>query len=120
MKYISFVRRCSAFLLTFSLLITQTAPAFAQLLPTDTTPPVISAVATLSILSNGGTITWITDELVVSTFEYGTTMSYGSSAALPTGLAIGGTAVLTSLLPSTAYYYCIHAADAAHNASQHC
>lgn len=99
--------------------------AFAQLdttvpAPADTTPPIISAVVSTSVSSIAETVTWITDELAVSTFEYGPTQSYGSAATLSASLAIGGTAELTNLSPSTTYYYCIHATDAANNASKSC
>ncbi len=86
----------------------------------DATPPVISGVVNQSLLSTAATIVWVTDELSVSTFEYGTTQTYGSSASVSASLLIGGTAVLTGLTPSTAYYYCIHATDASTNASQSC
>jgi peptidoglycan hydrolase-like protein with peptidoglycan-binding domain len=86
----------------------------------DTTPPVISGVANQSLLSTAATIVWTTDDLSISTFEYGTTQTYGSSASISASLGIGGTALLTGLSPSTTYYYCIHATNAATLASQSC
>lgn len=74
------------------------APAFAQIAPpvtppvtppADTTPPVISAIAATSVSSIAENVTWVTNELAVSTFEYGTTTGYGSSAAISGGVAIG-------------------------------
>ena len=88
--------------------------------PTDTTAPVISGVVNQSVLSTAATVVWVTDELSASTFEYGSTQNYGSSASISASLTIGGTAALTGLTPSTTYYYCIHAHDAANNASQSC
>ena len=109
----------------FAVLFGNAAPVFAQLggvvtPPADTTPPVISGVATTVLLPATATLVWTTNELSVSTFEYGTTQIYGSFAALGASAAIGGTAVLTGLSPATAYYYCIHATDASGNASQSC
>ncbi|MBI3627693.1 MAG: fibronectin type III domain-containing protein [Candidatus Sungbacteria bacterium] len=89
-------------------------------LPTDTTPPVISGAATTTILPTGATLVWTTNELAVSTFEYGTTQSYGSSSALSASAAIGGATTLAGLAPSTTYYYCIHATDTSNNSSQSC
>ena len=96
------------------------APAFAQIVPpvtppADTTPPVISAIAATSVSSIAENVSWVTNELAVSTFEYGTTTSYGSSASISGGAAIGGTAALTGLAPATTYYYCIHSTDTSGN-----
>ena len=116
--------------LTLSLVALPVAPALALGVevtppptltpPADTTPPVISGLLNQSLLTTAATIVWTTNELSVSTFEYGTTQSYGSSASISASAAIGGTAILTGLTPSTAYYYCIHATDTASNASQSC
>ena len=105
-----------------ALMIFQTIPVFAQILvpPTDTTPPVISAVAVVSVSSVAENVTWLTDELAVSTFRYGTTMSYGTSATLSASAAIGGTAALTGLQSNTTYYYCITATDTSGNSSDYC
>lgn len=98
------------------------APAFAQIVvpPTDTTPPVISAIVATSVSSIAENVSWVTNELAVSTVEYGTTMSYGSSASISGGAAIGGTAALTGLVPATTYYYCIHSTDTSGNSSSAC
>src|ERR1035437_2130881 len=88
--------------------------------PSDTIAPVISAVISAGITSTLASITWVTDELSTSTFEYGTTTGYGSSASIGSGFAIGGTAALTNLSPATTYYYCIHATDASNNISNSC
>ena len=125
MKYLHFVRTFSASLLVLSLLVMPAAPAFALgelpvTPPADTTPPVISGVAATSVSSVSESLVWTTNELAVSTFEYGTTMSYGSSASISASLAIGGTATLINLSPSTTYHYCIHATDASNNTSQSC
>jgi peptidoglycan hydrolase-like protein with peptidoglycan-binding domain/phosphodiesterase/alkaline phosphatase D-like protein len=88
--------------------------------PADTIAPIISAVVDVSVSSVAQTITWLTNELSTSTFEYGTTTGYGSSVAISGGLVLGGTAALTNLFPATTYYYCIHATDASNNTSNSC
>src|SRR5258708_4677840 len=118
-------RTCIASVLSLALLFAPAAPALALgelpvTPPADTTPPVISGVATSTILPTGVTLVWTTNELAVSTFEYGTTQSYGSSGSLSASAGIGGTVTLIGLLPSTTYYYCIHATDTSSNASQSC
>jgi peptidoglycan hydrolase-like protein with peptidoglycan-binding domain len=86
----------------------------------DTTPPVISGIADTSVTDAAATVVWTTSELATSTFEYGTTTSYGSSAALPTGALLAHTAVLTGLAPNTIYHYCIMATDLAGNLASDC
>lgn len=88
--------------------------------PADTTAPVISTVVAASVSTVAESVTWVTDELSTSTFEYGTTESYGSSASISGGLAIGGTAALTGLTAGTTYHYCIHATDASNNTANSC
>lgn len=88
--------------------------------PADTTGPVIAGVANLSLATHDATIVWTTDELSVSTFEYGTTQSYGSSPTIDTSSLLAHTAILTNLNPGTTYYYCIHARDLAQNLSNSC
>lgn len=99
---------------------TPTTPTTIVTPPADTTPPVISGVLTSNVLPTGVTITWTVNELSTFSFEYGTSTSYGSQAALDAGATLAGTAVLTGLSSSTAYYYCIHATDTSANTSQSC
>ncbi len=91
-----------------------------SILPSDTTPPVISGVLEASLLSTDATIAWTTDELAISTLEYGTTMSYGSLATLPATALLVHTGIILNLNPNTTYYYCIHATDISGNASSSC
>lgn len=117
------MKKAFPLLLAGVLLLTNAGSAFAQLppiVPADTTPPVISGVGTSALTSIAATIIWTTDEAAVSTFEYGTTQSYGSTTSLPSGALLAHTAVLTSLQPSTTYYYCIHATDLAGNTANFC
>ncbi len=91
-----------------------------SIFPSDTTPPVISGVAEASLFPTDATIVWTTDELAVSTLEYGTTTSYGLSATLPVTALLAHTGVILNLNPSTKYYYCIHATDLFGNTSNSC
>ncbi len=80
----------------------------------DTTPPVLSAVASSAINDTSATITWTTDENADSVVEYGTTTSYGltaSSASMVLHHSIG----LSGLSASTLYHYRVKSRDAANN-----
>lgn len=88
--------------------------------PADTTGPVISGLASLSVATHDATLVWTTDELAASTFEYGATESYGSHATLDATLLLAHTAVLINLTPGTTYHYCIHATDLAGNITNSC
>lgn len=85
---------------------TETAPVQETVTPpADTTPPVISGVASPSAGLSDATIIWSTEEAAVSNLEYGTTESYGSSAALPATALLAHSATLTGLIPGTLYHY---------------
>jgi peptidoglycan hydrolase-like protein with peptidoglycan-binding domain/phosphodiesterase/alkaline phosphatase D-like protein len=88
--------------------------------PADTTPPVISAVSSLSLEPTTATIVWTTDELATSALEYGTTQSYGSIVTLAVSASLAHDATMLNLAPNTTYYYCIHATDLAGNTSSSC
>ncbi len=82
--------------------------------PPDTTPPVISNVASSGITQNSATITWTTDEASNSVVEYGLTTSYGSTTSNATNVtshSIG----LSGLSASTLYHYRVKSTDAANN-----
>ncbi len=90
--------------------------ASAQVLftPADVTAPIISLVATSSVLATTATVTWTTNEAATSTVEYGTTASYGlasTSASLVTSHSIG----LTGLSQNTLYHFRVSSRDAAGN-----
>ncbi|MES2225673.1 MAG: fibronectin type III domain-containing protein [Patescibacteria group bacterium] len=79
----------------------------------DTTPPVISAIAS-STTQTGATISWTTNEASDSRVDYGLTSSYGTastSAALGTSHSIS----LSGLTPSTTYHFRIRSTDASSN-----
>lgn len=83
-------------------------------LPTDTTPPVISGIASSGIASSSATIAWTTSEATTGFVDYGATTAYGASAPA----AVMGTSqsiALTGLSASTTYHYRVRAVDAAGN-----
>ncbi len=81
----------------------------------DTTPPVISSVATSGITGSGATIAWITNEVADTQVEYGTTTSYGSSTTLNPSLVTDHTVSLNSLSESTLYHFRVKSRDASGN-----
>src|SRR5207245_11721762 len=90
-------------------------PAVAVTLSNDTTPPVISGVASSSVTTSGATVAWTTNEASDSQVDYGTTTAYGSSSALNTSLVTSHSVVLTGLTGTTAYHYRVKSHDAAGN-----
>lgn len=81
----------------------------------DTTPPVISAVASTSITASGATITWTTDEPADSQVEYGLTTAYGSLTTLNPALTTGHSQALTGLSANSLYHFRVRSRDAASN-----
>lgn len=86
----------------------------------DTTPPVVSGVSNVSVAATTVTLGWTTNELAISTLEYGATSNYGSQANLDASLLLAHEAVITNLSPNTTYHYCIHATDLAGNTTDSC
>jgi len=76
----------------------------------DTTPPVISDIATSDITGNSATITWTTDEISDGVVNYGTTTALGSSES-DTGMFLDHIVTLTELSASTTYYYEVKSED---------
>lgn len=79
----------------------------------DTTPPVISSIAS-STTETTATITWTTNESATSTVNFGATLGYGtasSSSSLTTSHSI----TLSSLTPSTTYHFQVSSGDASYN-----
>lgn len=84
--------------------------------PPDTTPPIISNVASGSITTSGATITWTTDEASNSVVEYGLTISYGSSAT-NSSMVTSHSVPLSGLSPNTLYHYRVKSTDGSNNTS---
>jgi phosphodiesterase/alkaline phosphatase D-like protein len=88
----------------------------ANFTPTDTTPPVISAV-TATPGTTTATITWTTDKNSGSQVDYGTTTALGTTVSDAT-LATAHSMSLTGLSTGTTYYFRVTSADVAgHSAS---
>ncbi len=83
----------------------------------DTTPPVITNVASGSVTSSSAVITWDTDEGATSVVHYGTTTSYGSTASA-TGYVTAHSVNLTGLTPNTLYHYKVVSADSSANSAE--
>ena len=81
----------------------------------DTTPPIISAVASINITSSGATITWTTNENADTQVEYGLTTSYGSSTTLNAPWRCRTRRGITGLNANTLYHYRVKSKDAAGN-----
>ncbi|HVP05113.1 MAG TPA: S8 family serine peptidase [Dehalococcoidia bacterium] len=81
----------------------------------DTTPPVITNVASSNLTTSGATITWTTDEPATSRVEYGTTTSYGAFSALDSSLVTSHSVNLSGLAPNTPYHFRVLSSDAANN-----
>jgi chitodextrinase len=88
---------------------------FSASIAYDTTAPTISGVSTSNITANGASIVWTTNEPATSQVEYGTTSAYGTLSPLDSALVSSHTVALSSLLPSTTYYFRPRSKDAAGN-----
>ena len=81
----------------------------------DTTSPVISAIASSNITANGATASWATNEASDTQVEYGTTTGYGSSTQVNPAMTTSHSAQLTGLSANTLYHYRVKSRDAAGN-----
>ncbi len=98
---------------------TSTTPSTSVTI-SDTTPPVISDIVSASVLPTEATVAWVTNELSVSHFRYGTTTNYGSTVTLGVSGTLIHAATMLNLTLGTTYYYCIDATDLANNATESC
>ena len=80
----------------------------------DTTPPVISAVAS-STATSTASITWTTDETADSQVEYGLTTAYSASSTLNSTLESSHAVNLTGLSVDTLYHFRVLSRDAQGN-----
>ncbi len=76
----------------------------------DTTPPVISHVASV-VTQTTATITWQTNERSDSQIEYGLTVSYGNSTILDGSFVTSHSQTISGLTPGTTYHYRVKSRD---------
>ncbi|MBI5530722.1 MAG: DUF4082 domain-containing protein [Candidatus Doudnabacteria bacterium] len=81
----------------------------------DVTPPVISSVASSSIIVAQATIAWATNENSDSQVEFGPTISYGTLSSLDTNLTVSHSVLLSGLSAATTYHFRVRSKDAAGN-----
>jgi alkaline phosphatase len=81
---------------------------------TDTTPPIISAVASSDITQTNATITWTTDEASNSVVKYGTTTP-PTNEITDVAMVTSHSLTLTGLSAETPYFYEVKSTDAAGN-----
>lgn len=83
----------------------------------DTTPPVISGVASGNVTSSTAPIYWTTDEPASSRVEYGPTTSYGYFSPVDPSLVTDHNVLLSGLAPNMLYHYRVHSIDASGNSA---
>jgi hypothetical protein len=83
--------------------------------PTDTVPPVISAVQAGQVGSASATIQWTTNEPADSQVEYGATTSYGSATPLLSTAVLSHSMNLIGLTPNSLYHYRVRSRDGVAN-----
>jgi len=81
----------------------------------DTTPPVISAIAVLGTTASSATVTWTTNEPSDTQVDYGPTPAYGSTTSLQPGLLTAHVQTLSGLAANTLYYARVRSRDFAGN-----
>ena len=83
--------------------------------PSDTTPPVISAISSSSVAYNTATITWTTDESASSFVEFGQTSAYGKTAGQYGSSTSHSVSLPQDLLPATTYNFRVRSFDQSNN-----
>ena len=88
--------------------------SISEVAPSDTGPPVISAISVSSLSSTSATLSWITDEVADSKIEYGKTSAYGMSQS-SSNMDTYHQLVLQGLASGTTYHYRIISKDSTGN-----
>jgi hypothetical protein len=86
----------------------------------DTVAPVVSAIATSALTTTSATISWTTNEVANGRVYYSTSTPVITATSMNAGsatLLTAHTFTLTSLAPSTTYYYVVKSVDGAGNAT---
>ena len=81
----------------------------------DTTAPLISAVAFSNVTNSSATISWTTDEASNSQVEYGITTSYGNVTGILAAQVTNHSMPLGLLSANTTYHYRVKSRDATGN-----
>ena len=81
----------------------------------DTTPPVITGTAAVTVGATSAIVTWVTNEPSTSQVDYGTTAGFGTSTALDPSLVTSHSQQLFPLQASTTYFCQVKSRDAAGN-----
>jgi YD repeat-containing protein len=82
---------------------------------TDTSPPVLSAIAVSAIGATGATINWTTNEASDTQVEYGLTTAYGNSTLPDTSRLTSHSKRVDGLASDTVYHFRVKSRDAAGN-----
>ncbi|MGV1007644.1 MAG: fibronectin type III domain-containing protein [Dermatophilaceae bacterium] len=99
----------------WNLALIEIPPATVTPPPTDTSPPVISAVASSAIGQTQASVSWTTSEPATTQVAFGATTAYASSTTLNPALTTSHTQVLSGLTAGTTYHYQVRSVDAAGN-----
>jgi hypothetical protein len=83
--------------------------------PTDTNPPLLTAIASSGITQSGATITWTTNEAADSQVEFGLSIAYGNLTVLNSNLVTSHSQALSGLAAGTTYHFRVKSKDAAGN-----
>ncbi|MDD5688430.1 MAG: carbohydrate-binding protein [Elusimicrobia bacterium] len=82
----------------------------------DTTPPVVSSTATISITGTSAVVTWTTNEPATSKVEYGLTTGYGSASPVTDSGGVTSHSVpITGLTEKTTYHCRVVTTDMSNN-----
>jgi hypothetical protein len=95
--------------------VSATSGSITTLGSIDTTPPVISQVASTDVTVSHATVTWTTNKAADSQVLYGKTTSYGSSTAVDEALTNSHAQNLSGLSPNTLYHFRVRSLDAEGN-----
>jgi hypothetical protein len=93
--------------------VTSASSSFAT--AQDTTPPIISGVATSTVSYNSATVVWDTDTLSDSRVDYGIATDTYTASTTNTNQTIHHSALLPTLASSTTYYFRVYSKDSSDN-----
>jgi hypothetical protein len=86
--------------------------------PVDSTPAIISAVASSLVTQTTAQIGWTTNEPADSQVEFGTSTAYGSTTPVNSTLTLTHSVGMSGLLPATTYHYRVVSVDRGGNVTR--